>query len=98
MMHKINDLRSAWASAAMQADVNRLAGALQGMCLYYEQSNRLVEGRGLCQESLATVTLFQSAEQRAPSGWLLTWQSRFQRLLGDVELARQRWNVPGAAR
>ncbi len=54
MTLKINDSRSAWASAAMHADVKRLAGALQGMCLYYEQSNRLVEGRGLCQETQRT--------------------------------------------
>ena len=85
---QIGEVQVAWLWAAGQAQVRRLAGALEGMGTYYELRRRYAEvarragqrwmggGRG-------------RARRGQPAGWLQVWQARFCRLLGT-------WITPGS--
>ena len=85
---KINDVRPAWELACRQADVERLSRALDGLCLFYEQSARLIEGRSLCQETISMLALSHVPAERLLLARLLAWQSLFCRLLGELGPAR----------
>lgn len=87
---KINDLRSAWDWTAENCDIDRLESGVEGLCLYYELRARFIEGKSLCQE-----TAIKLAERREPEAQrllarLAAWESRYCRLLGKRDLARQR--------
>jgi len=86
---KINDLRSVWGLACEFGDSERLSGALEGLCLYYERNTRLAEGRSLCQETISVLAQSQTPAERLLLARVLAWQSRFLRLLGEMSGARQ---------
>jgi DNA-binding SARP family transcriptional activator/predicted ATPase len=89
MSPRVYDLRSAWLLGCQRGDVARLNPALRGICLYYELSNRLAEGRSLCQDSLAHLQARQTPAECLLTARLRTWLARFQRLLGEMALASQ---------
>jgi tetratricopeptide (TPR) repeat protein len=86
---KITDLRLAWEIACQRDEVERLGSSLGGLCLFYEQSTRLAEGRSLCQESIAMMAQSNTPAQRLFMALVLIWQCRFSRLLGEHALAAQ---------
>jgi DNA-binding SARP family transcriptional activator/predicted ATPase/tetratricopeptide (TPR) repeat protein len=89
MTARINDLRSAWNLGSEREDIERMSHDLRGLCLFYEQSNRFMEGKSLCQETVAKLTQSRTPAARLLLVRLLTWESRFQRLLGEVSQAHQ---------
>ena len=78
MTARVNDLRSAWMLGCQAGDVQRLNPALRGICLFYELSNRLAEGRSLCQELLASLPASEVLAGRCFIARLHTWLARFQ--------------------
>ncbi len=86
---KINDLRLAWELACLRDEVKHLDRELEGLCLFYEQSTRLAEGRSLCQETVSMLAQSHAPSESLFLGHLLIWQSRFSRLLGEHALADQ---------
>lgn len=80
------NLRTAWSWAAEQGSAAQLAPAVETLCLYYDLRLRYPEGASACRyaaESLGAKTL--RADQISTSGLIkiLTWEARFQRLLGN---------------
>lgn len=91
---RINDLRPAWEWSCGQGQIERLSRGLEGLCLYYELRARFVEGKSLCQESAAKLAQGRDLDEQPQTRLLLAhlavWESRFCRLLGETEPARQR--------
>lgn len=87
---RINDLRPAWVWAVGQENIERPEGGLEALCLYYEMRCRFLEGRGLCQEAFGILAGLHSREARRFLARLAVWDSRFLRLLGELQPARQR--------
>jgi predicted ATPase/DNA-binding SARP family transcriptional activator len=88
---QIDDVRAAWDWACQQAVNARLNNGLEGLCLYYDLSSRFKEGQGACQgaaDQLAGVDTLQACSLLVD---LRIWQSRFSRLLGELELAHRKW-------
>jgi len=92
---EIEDARTAWNWAARNGKVARLAGALDGLCHFYEWRVRQEEGETACRlatEGLAatdeSVTGLSVDGQRLLAR-VLVWQGTFTYLLGRVEPARQ---------
>jgi DNA-binding SARP family transcriptional activator/predicted ATPase len=87
----IDDVRAAWDWACKQCEIDLLTNGLEGMCLYYELRARYKEGQGTCQaaaDGLGGVDFPQACSLQAK---LLIWQSRFSRLLGELEPAHRQW-------
>lgn len=80
--------RAAWDWAAEQFAVERLNPVIDALCRYYDLSLRYQEGISACRSASRGFSLERG---RAANGLhrvcLLTWQSRFHRLLGEVVTA-----------
>jgi tetratricopeptide (TPR) repeat protein len=87
---KINDLRPAWDWAAENYAIDCLQGAVEGLCLYYELRARFSEGKSLCQETAQKLEHCQEVDVQRLLAHLAAWESRYCRLLGERDLARQR--------
>ena len=88
---QIEDVKIAWDWACQKGEIDLLTSGLEGMCLYYELSARFKEGQSACQSTsdlLAVVDTLQACSLLAD---LHIWQSRFSRLLGELEPAHQKW-------
>lgn len=82
--------RAAWNWTASQGSAAHLARVLEALCLYYDLSLRYPDGESACRA--AAEGLHQ--DQAVGDVWLLqarifTWQSRFTRLIGELEKAAQ---------
>ncbi|MGD9318296.1 MAG: BTAD domain-containing putative transcriptional regulator, partial [Anaerolineae bacterium] len=92
---EIENARTAWNWAAKNGKVARLAGALDGLCHFYEWQVRPEEGEAACRvaaQGLAatdeSVTILSVDGQRLLAR-VLVWQGTFTYLLGRVDPARQ---------
>ena len=86
---KINDLRPAWGWAAKNHEIESLERGLEGLCLYYELRSRFSEGKSLCHETTQRLASCQGPDARNLLARLAAWESRYCRLLGERDLARQ---------
>jgi predicted ATPase/DNA-binding SARP family transcriptional activator len=78
---------TAWDWAATQGKARRLAGALDGLCLFYTWRGRHVEGETACQLAAENLGQSQAAADQCLLARILTWQSVFTRRLGPTEPA-----------
>ena len=88
---KITDLRPAWDWACQQGEIDRLSRGLEGLCLYYELSARFREGQSACQAAVDGLAGVDTPQACSLQAHLRIWQSRFSRLLGELEPARRHW-------
>lgn len=63
---------------------------MDGLCLYYELRARFLEGKSLCQETAQKLENRQELDVQRLLAHLAAWESRYCRLLGERDLARQR--------
>ncbi len=84
------DMRHAWDWAAERAEISRLRGGLEALCLYSEINARFTEGRSVCQDAAQALARLDSPEAHHLLAWLAAWESRFCRLQGEQALAQQR--------
>ena len=80
--------RAAWNWTAGQGASPELAQVVDVLCLYYDLSLRFEDGESACRGAAQGLSQVQSSDEE----WLLrarilTWQSRFTRLLGQLEMA-----------
>jgi tetratricopeptide (TPR) repeat protein len=85
----VGNVKAAWLWAAREGQVERLADALEGLGTYYELRYRYAEGITACQTALDGLVGRAGLAVLNLRGWLLAWQARFCRLLGEVERARE---------
>ncbi len=83
-----DNFRAAWNWAADQGAVAQLAPVVDDLCLYYDLSTRYPDGESACWMAM------QGLQQNPVDGdvqllqaQISTWQSRFSRLMGQVEAA-----------
>jgi tetratricopeptide (TPR) repeat protein len=88
---QVDDVKAAWEWVFQHGEIDFLTNGLEGLCLYYELSARFKEGQSACQgatDQLAGVDTLQACTLQAQ---LRIWQSRFSRMLGELEPARRQW-------
>ena len=94
---QIDDVKAAWDWACQQGEIDRLTNGLEGLCLYYELSARFKEGQGACQAAADGLAGADTPQSCFLQAHLRIWQSRFSRLLGELEPAQQAMGrEPGA--
>jgi len=82
--------RAAWNWAAVQGNTTLLNSALEALCLYYDLSLRFPEGQSACRWASEGLPVDRaSTAECLLRVRLLTWQSRFTRVLGQPEEASQ---------
>jgi len=88
---QIEDVKAAWDWACQQTEIDRLINGLEGLCLYFELSARFKEGQGACQSATGGLGGVDTPQSGFLQAYLCIWQSRFSRLLGELEPARRQW-------
>ncbi len=88
---QIDDVKAAWDWACQQAEIDLLTNGLEGLCLYFELSARFKEGQGACPAAADGVAGVDSPQACSLQALLRIWQSRFSRLLGELEPAHRQW-------
>jgi predicted ATPase len=81
--------RAAWNWAAAQGQVERLAQAIDSLCLFYEWRVRYQEGEAACRMAAEKLAATASGDGLRVLAKILTWQSGFNQILGHTELASQ---------
>ena len=71
---KLADVRLAWELAAEHQDYERLAGGLEGLCLYFDLRCRFTEALSLCQETRLRLPQDGRLLTSALRAWLLAWK------------------------
>ena len=81
--------RAAWNWASSQDASAQLPLVVDTLCLYYDLGLRYSDGESACRTALDGRFHDQAGADLWLLGRLLTWQSRFTRLLGQIEVASQ---------
>jgi len=88
--NQIDDVKAAWEWACQQAEIDRLINALEGLCLYLELRARYNEGQDACRVAANRLAGTDTPQSCFLHAYLCIWQSRFSRLLGEIEPARRK--------
>lgn len=82
--------RAAWNWTVNQGAIAQVTPVVDALCLYYDLSLRHPDGESVCRTALDSLqSESDDPELRLLQARLLTWQSRFTRLLGRSEMASQ---------
>jgi predicted ATPase/tetratricopeptide (TPR) repeat protein len=83
------NMRAAWDWAVKQGGANRLAQAVESLCLFYEWRGRYFEGEDACRMAAEKLATAQSLDFHRVLAKVLTWQSVFNQILGKTQRAHQ---------
>lgn len=78
----LGNVRQAWVSAVERADVDAIAQALDGLCLFFEWRGRYQQGEDLCRLASEHLRHRVAGAQGGVVARLLAWHGFFSQLLG----------------
>jgi tetratricopeptide (TPR) repeat protein len=82
------NFRLAWNWAVDQNQVDQIDRGLEGLCLYYEFRVRFQEGANACRMASEMMNRMEVKDDRVLTlARVQTWSARFNRLLGNEDLA-----------
>ncbi|RIK44298.1 MAG: hypothetical protein DCC55_03015 [Chloroflexi bacterium] len=83
------NLLVAWRWSVQQGQVQRLARAMESLCLFHEMRGYFYEGEAACQQAVQRLT--DANDNLRTLARALSWQGSFGKKLGHARLAEQQY-------